>query len=292
MPNAYANVAEIRAGVPDGIRPHTTKYNALILRLASEVSRAIDGWCNRTFYPRLATRYFNGRNLRDLWTPDLISITSISYSEDDGETYSDLVSADYLATVAGDVNGRQSYNLLRVSNLSDTLSVWPAGQNSIRITGVWAYADDRDLAWESSSDTVENNPLSASGVSLIVNDVDAIDNYGALPVFSPGVLLRIENEYLETGLTIDTTSNTISITRGRNGTTAVSHAQNASIDIWRAPEPIRRACIIQTNRQMERGLQGFSDARAAPEIGPIIYSRQWDPEAMALMSPYRMRVFA
>lgn len=292
MPNAYASVAEIRAGMPDGIRSSTNKYDGILLRLASEVSRSIDGWCNREFFPRLATRYFYGSGSRDLWVPDLLSITSVSYSEDDGATYTALVAADYLATVAGDVNGRQSYDLLRVSALSDTLAAWPAGERSIKIVGVWGYADDRDQAWESSGDTSEDNPLSSSAAAVTVNDVDADDAYGILPRFGAGQLLRLESEYVEATLAISASANTLGITRGRNGTTAASHVQNTAIDIWRAPEPIRRACVIQANRQLERGLQGFGDTRATPEIGTVTYARQWDPEAMALMSPYRIRVHA
>lgn len=292
MPNCYASLAEIKAGMPDGIRASTTKYDAMILSLASEVSRAIDAWCNRTFFPQLATRYFYGSGTPDLLIPDLLSITSVAYSGDDGETYTTLVSADYLATVCGDVNSKRSYDLLRVSALSDTLSYWVEGERSVRIAGVWAYADDRDTAWKSSGDTSEDNPLSASATTLTVNDVDAEDAYGVPSLFSPGQLLRLESEYVETGLQIDTSANTLRIIRGRNGTTAAAHAQNTAIDIWTAPEPIRRACIIQVNRQLERGFQGFSDARATEEIGSFVYTRQWDPEAMALMSPYRLRVFA
>lgn len=292
MPNAYASIAEVKAGMPDGIRTATTKYDALILRLASEVSRAIDTWCNRQFYPSLATLYFNGTGGRDLWTPDLQAITSISYSEDDGETYTALTTADYLATVAGDMNHRASYNLLRVSRLSDTLSAWPGGQRSVKIVGIRGYVDDRDLAWESTGDTSEDNPLTSSATTLTVNDADALDVYGVLARFSAGQLLRLESEYVETTLAIDTSANTLGIVRGRNSTTAAQHAQNTAIDLWRAPEPIRRACIIQVNRQMERGFQGFGDSRATPEFGSVTYSRQWDPEAMALMSPYRERVTA
>lgn len=292
MPNCYASVADIRGGMPDGIRSSTTKYDALLLRLASEVSRAIDGWCNRVFYPTLATRYFYGSGARDLWVPDLLTITTVSYSEDDGETYTALTSADYLATVAGDVNGRPSYSLLRVSALSNTLSAWPAGERSVKIAGIWGYVDDRDLAWESTGDTSEDNPLTSGATAVTVNDVDGDDLYGAPPRFAAGQIIRMESEYCETTLAIEPGANTLGLLRGRNGTTAASHAQNTAIDLWRAPEPIRRACVVQANRELERGFQGFGDARATPELGSITYSRQWDPVALALMSPYRIRVTA
>ena len=292
MPNAYASIAEIKAGMPDGIRPATTKYDNILLRLANDVSRAIDAWCNRSFYPRLATRYYNGTGGMDLWIPDLQAVTTISYSDDDGETYTALTTDDYLTTVAGDVNALGSWDLLRVSRLSGTLSAWPAGERSVKIVGVWGHTSDRATCWESTGDTVENNPLASGGLSLTVNDVDGEDALGITPRFSAGQLLRIESEYVETTAAVDTAANTIGLLRARNGTSAAAHAQNVAIDVWRAPEEIRRACVIQCNRSLERGFQGFADSRATGEIGQVTYSRQWDPEALALMSAYRIRVTA
>src|SRR3989304_3299821 len=163
MPNLYATSAELRLAVPDAIRASVTKYDTLLTRLASGVSRWIDNECKRVFYPSLATRYFDGGGRAGLWVPDLLSITSISYSDDDGDTYTALVAADYIATVAGDYNSLKSYTKLIISRLSDTLSVWPLGQRSVKIVGVWGYADDRDRVWDDTGDTVENNPLTGGG---------------------------------------------------------------------------------------------------------------------------------
>ena len=293
MPNAYASIADVKAGLPDGFRAATTKYDSLIMRLASDVSRAIDNWCNRQFYPQAVTLYFNGTGGRDLWVPDLAAITTVSYSDDDGETYTALTADDYLATVAGDVNALGSYNLLRVSALSDTLSAWPAGERSVKIVGVKGCSDWRDQAWESTGDTVENNPLASGGTSVTVNDADGADAWGLTPRFSGGQVLRIGSEYLETTAEIDTAANTLTVLRGRNGSTAAQHAQNTAIDIWRAPENIRRACVIQVVRQMERGFNAFGDQRGpAGDVPQASFGRQWDPEVLALMSPYRHRVLA
>ena len=47
------------------------------------------------------------------------------------------------------------------------------------------------------------------------------------------------------------------------------------------------AAIIQAVRQMERGFQGFGDARATPEIGQLFFIKAMDPEAASLLVPYR-----
>lgn len=286
MPNLYATPVELKAAIPDGVRSSVTKYDALMLSLLSEVSRWIDRECKRVFYPSVATRYFNGSGWPVLWVPDLLSITNVYYSDDDGATYTALTTNDYYATVAGDYNSPKSYTQLIINRNSATLSCWPTGQRSIKIVGVWGYADDRDNVWQSTGDTVQNNPLASGGTSLTVSDVDGYDIYGALVRFQGGQVLKIESEYLETSLTISTGSNTIGITRGVNGSTAAAHNQNTAISVWRAPEPVRDACIIQAVRQMERGFQGFGDGRATPETGGMFWFKSLDPEAARKLQHY------
>jgi len=285
MPNAYASVAEIRAAIPDGIRAATVKYDQLLLRLSSEVSRWIDKETKRRFYPLSATRYFNGSGSACLWIPDLVSVTSVSWSGDDGATYTAMAASDYIATVAGDYNHLGSYTLLAIDRNGD-FTTWPIGQRSIKIIGVWACVDDRTTCWESTGDVVKNNPLTAGGTSLIVNDVDGLDIYGIFARFQGGQVYRIESEYVESSLVIDTTANTIGLVRARNGTTAAAHAQNTVVDVWRIAEPVRQATIIQCLRQMERGFQGYGDARATPDIGQLFWFKALDPEARSKLEHY------
>lgn len=289
MANIYVTPTEIKAAMPEAIRSVTTAYDNILSALAERISRLVDNYCQRVFFPRVATRYFNGSGTTELWIPDLLEITSVSYSEDDGETYTALTSSDYYATVAGDFNSQQSYTQLIINVNSDTLSYWPTGQRSIKIVGVWAYAEDRDTVWEDSTDTVEDNPLTAAGTTITVNDDDGANQWGVTPRFAAGQVLRIESEILE--LTAKG-SNTLTVLRSRNGSTAAQHAQNTQIDIWRPPEPIKQATIIQAVRQMERGLQGFSDARATPEIGQMMWIKRLDPEAETLLMTYRKREYA
>lgn len=285
MPNLYATPQEIKSAMPDGIRTTTVSYDALFLRLGERISRFIDNHCKREFYPRLATRYFNGSGECELFLPDLLSVTSVEISTDGGLTYTALSSSDYFATVEGDFNSTMSFTRLIVNVNSSALSIWPTGQRSVKIAGEWGYADDRDTAWESSADTVEDNPLTSSGTSITVNDADGIDLWGVTPRFQAGQVLKIESEYAEVTV-VNATENKLTVVRGRNGSTGASHAQNTAISIWRPPEPVKQAAIIQAVRQMERGLQGFGEARANTEIGQLFFLKSLDPEAQIMLQPY------
>lgn len=290
MANAYVTESEIRQAMPDGIRTATTKYDSLMRQLCVRVSRYIDRHCKRRFYPLLETRYFDGSATDELWIPDLLGLveaTSIAMSSDNGATYTALAATDYILMRADDYNTPWSYNKIAMNQATGNYSFFYGGQRTIRIEGIWGTHDDRANAWEDTLDEVENAPSIGIGVTaLTVNDDDAAGGDGASPRFAVGQLLRMGSEYAEVVNTAYTT-NVVTIARGRNGTTDATHLQNVQIDVWRPPFPVKQAAIIQAVRQIERGFQGFGDARATPEIGQLFYIKALDPEAAALLAPYR-----
>ncbi len=287
MLNLYATPSEIKVALPDGIRSTTTSYDELLLRLANRASRYIDRYCDRVFYPALATRYFQGPGGKKLLIPDLLSLTSLAISDDDGATYTTLtLDTDFRLTWWGDHNDPRSWNQI-VIDPNSTQGAWPTGFRAIKIVGLWAYADDRDTAWEPSTDTVQSNPLAAGATSLLVADADGVDQLGITPRFQAGQLQRIESEFIYTSLVAAGTSNTLTIARARNGTVDAAHVQGKAIDIWRPPDPVKQAAIIQIVRLFERGTIGFSDSRANAELGQMFWTKAMDPEARALLDPYR-----
>lgn len=285
--NIYVTPHEIKQAMPDGIRETTTTYDDLLYRLAERVSRMVDRHCGRSFYPYVETRYFDGDGGTELWVPDLLEVTTAYYSTDLGRNYTAYTAYDYIASSSRNINGRGSYSrLLGNLNSNATTGYFPAGQRSVKITGIWGCTDDRNLMWEDSGDTSENNPLASSGTSLTVNDVDGADRWGITPRFQVGQLLKIESEYVEITAT-SPTGNTATIVRGLNGSTAASHAQNTTIYIWRPPADVKQACIIQAVRAMQRGFQGFADTRATPELGNLLMQmKQLDPEAQMYLQSF------
>jgi len=281
MANAYLTDQEVYDALPDGIRPSTTKYDSLIRQLCERVSRAIDRHCKMRCYPSLETRYFDGSNTGELWIPDLLGLaeaTSIAVSSDNGATYTALAATDYILMRANDYNTPWSYNKI-VMNwdwATGNYSFFYGGQRSIRIEGTWCTHDNRAEAWEDSLDEVEDAPSIGVGVTtLTVNDVDGATGWGYTPRFAVGNIIRMGTEFCEVGA-VDTVAETDAI-----------HLQNVQIDVWRPPFPVKQAAIIQAIRQMERGFQGFGDARATPEIGQLFYIKALDPEAAGLLAPYR-----
>ena len=143
---------------------------------------------------------------------------------------------------------------------------------------MWAYADDRNDAWEATQDTVQDNPLSDSATELLVNDIDGTDLWGMTPRIEAGNLLRIEDEFIEVTAT-NTGTNKATIIRGRNGTTAAAHAQNTNIDVWRPPSPVKQAALAQVMHQFKRGQAQYGDAAANLDMQKIMHIKGVVPDA-------------
>ena len=82
-------------------------------------------------------------------------------------------------------------------------------------------------------------------------------------------------------------SNTLTVVRGVNGTTAASHSGGAAIDIYEYPGPIVEATIFQTGRLWRRKDSAFSSATGFPETGRANVSNRLDPDVMLLLGQYR-----
>jgi hypothetical protein len=287
MPNIYISPAELKDSVPDFIPPGVDKYDSALIRFCNEVSRFVDHWCARRFYPVTEDRYFDRTGRTSSWIDDVLSISALEYSEDDGATYTALSeSGNWLLSRAGQHNHPGSYDQVVIDPNGTTQSVWPSDLKALKLTGIWAYADDRTDCWESSGDTVQDAPLSDSATTLTVSDDAGRTAFGMKPRFAAGMLIRIETEFLEITNVQD---KELTVLRGRNGSTAASHVNDTAIDIWRAPDPIRQAVLIQAVRAHMRATQGFADSRANAEIGELFFLKKMDPEAQELLAPYRLK---
>lgn len=291
MPNIYATPSEIKRAMPDGIQAGTTKYDALLLGLAERVSRFVDGFCRRVFYPSYGARYFSGPGGAqggELWVDDLIEIDAIEISEDGGTTYTALAASDTIGTVAGDLNDARSYTMLAL-DVNGDYSSWPSGQRAVKISGWWGFTENRGECWDDSGLDLAL-AYTAGGAALTVADVSAMDRWGLETALHAGRLARVEDELFEvTGVTnnVAPVNDTASVIGARNGTAAANHDLGDGISLWRACEVIKQATIIQAVRQMERGFQGFGDARATPDLGQIMYVKALDPEVQAMLKSGR-----
>lgn len=114
------------------------------------------------------------------------------------------------------------------------------GASNVLITGTWGWHNDYPNAWTDTLDSVQDNPLTNSASFITVDNTSESDMFGRFPRFSPGQLLKVDDEVMEL-TTVDTINNKLYVLRGQNGTTAVNHNQGTEIRVWDAPWDVQQA---------------------------------------------------
>lgn len=111
----------------------------------------------------------------------------------------------------------------------------------VSIAGTWGYHSDYANAWL-DVDVITLVGINSSVTSFTVTDVDGINDYGITPRLSIGALIRVDSEYMEvTGVS----SNTLTVRRGVNGTTAAAHLIGATVAMFQVEDNIRRVVARQ-----------------------------------------------
>lgn len=159
-------------------------------------------------------------------------------------------------------------NMLRLTNSSYD---WYPNNSSVAqkiyVTGTWGWHQDYSNAFD-SVDTVQDNPLTAAATSVTVADADGTDLDGFTPRFSPGNLIRIEDELLDV-TAVNTATNVLTVRRGVNGTTAAAHVQTTAVEVYRVDERIQRITARQAALLYAR--RGAFQVETLDGVGVITY---------------------
>jgi hypothetical protein len=225
MSNLYCTLTELHTRL--GVDEPTD--DLILLDTIDKASRYIEQQTGRYFYPRIATYYFDWQSTTALtfYGYDLLSLTTLTTKN--GAT---TISSGYFLVKSGDYN-RQPFDAILL-DLSGTtgLSYADTPQRSQTITGVWGYHEDYTNAFIASGDTVLNSPsISASVTSITVANGNN---------FEIGQMLRIGTEWLYlSGIS----TNTLTVERGINGSTAAIHLATTAISIYKPDQNLHRVAV-------------------------------------------------
>ncbi len=118
----------------------------------------------------------------------------------------------------------------------------------VSIAGVWGYNVDYPASWIDTLQDVPVGDLTSGATSFTVTDVDGANDLGYSPAFSIGNLLQIDTEWLEvTG--VDSVTNTLTVRRGVNGSTAAAHTAGTAIYTYAVDPAINRATYKQVGKE-------------------------------------------
>ena len=236
-----------------------------LFQLLLAVSTSVDDYCNRRFYPLTATRTFDGPADVLLPLPDLLSVTSLKSDDDDDGTYETTWAATDFQLLPLNAQPAQHWGgpYYAVRALArGTKQTFDAGQARYEIAGIWGYRDFRE-----ASGSLTNGALADTTTTTVA--VDAGTD------FAVGQTVLIDSEQL---LVTDVSGNNLTVTRGLNGTTAATHADDTTVSIVRWPAPVERATLINTARIWTR----------APAFEPFYVDVDLDTDVRTLLDAYRL----
>lgn len=273
MTNWYCGLSTLRDSL--GIASTDTADDDQLGPSIEAVSRAIDEHCGRWFYPRVQTRYFTPlRGSELLLDADLLSVTSLKADEDDDRTYEvTWATTDYDLGPDNALLGSVARPYWRIDTAPNGARSFPTGRKSVELVGSWGFYDQR-----TTSTATVSGALNSSAVSVNVSSGAA---------FEVGQTILVDSEQMFVSAI---SSNTLTVERGVNGTTAATHANGAAIQVYEYPV-IGRLALLQAAhlfriKDAPGGLIGSAELgvqRVAPNFHPMVY-RQLDP--------FRLRIVA
>ena len=263
--NAYADLTTLKSAAYLNITP--TSEDAYLRKLLEQASRDIDKACDRHFYVKAETRYFDGSS-SPMPIDDLLAITTFKLDEDGDATYESTltVTTDYLTYPYN------NYPKTKLLSGNDTSygSFASGVRKGIQIIGSWGYGDGE-----------RESPILDSGTTVAVTDAldtteTGVDVTSATP-FSAGQTILIDSEqmYIQSIAT-----STLTVRRGMNGTTAATHIALSVIYIYEYPPPIVEAVLITAMRAWKRKDSAYQDIVGNAETGQIVTSKGVDPDVM------------
>lgn len=228
----YTTIQDLRATWQGST---ATTEDTLILQMIRGVSRDMEIG-SRWFYPRIETHYYDTPSGRELYLEEEDYLAISSVVNGDGTTVS---SSDY-HTLPYNQTQKHTIRLTIPSGLSWLPSTDGSTERAISVTGVVGYSRDYGSAWQLSSVTIQNNPLSSSGTSITAS---------AGSVIYAGMLLRLgtTNDY---AYVTTVSGTTVTVVRSVNGSTGTSHTQGESIYIWTPGFELETLCKAATQARL------------------------------------------
>lgn len=270
--NLYARLSEVKRAL-QGSGSSTTN-DAEMLALIERVSRAVDEVTRRHFYSLSAQTLVLPERPRPahvrsdrVWTPDLVSLTTVKVDDDGDGTYETTLTED--TDFSGWPYNRRPNQPIQALDLLpfSTRRAWPVAARGVQVVGMLGYSN------ETVSAGTLGASLNASATSVTLN---AGHDIGA------GDTLCASAEQMDV---LSVSTNTATVTRGVNGTTAAEHESDATVSRRVYPRDVTQAVIMQSARLMRETQTGYSGSVGPANLGGFAYSSMY-PSIRDLLDGY------
>ena len=243
-----------------------------LFELLLAVSDWVDHYCNRHFYPRVEALLFDGTGADRLLVPDLVAVGELAQSGDGGKSFDTTWEpGDYRLLPHNAAPARhwgRPHGAIHATRRGG--DGFAAGTANFRVTGLWGYR-----CFSEPSGATLGGTLEADAAALTASD-------GAQFSVGQTILLGAgpdgsHTAGAEQALVTAIDGNTVSVSRGLNGTTAAEHPSSDGVRILRWPPSVERAALIQAARIWTR----------AADFEPFYVDADVDTDVRLLLEPYR-----
>ena len=278
MSNAYADLGTLKSASVLNVTDDV--HDDRLLGLLEAASRWIGGYCGRHFGAVHGERRFDGRGRAALAVSDLVAVSALRVRDASG-AWESWPAAHWLLyplnAAPTEPDGRPYTRILLASGERRR---FPLNRAGVAVSGIWGYGDVRkDAGLRIAADSAVS-----SGDTVVT--VTPVSGDGAVPL-SPGHTVRIGDEQLYiTGAAAGEGTTTLIVRRGVNGTDAAAHAADAGLSVYRYPEAVAEACLLQAAVWWRERLGGPfrpPEGDGGGDVGGV------SPTVRALLAPYRRR---
>jgi hypothetical protein len=282
----YATLADVRSE----LNAESAADDAKVMRFLRQISRRID----QAFRSRVSL-FTPWRGVR--YVPiDAYRVNSVLRTFDLGMPMMDLtgITVNSQALTVG--TGVQSFPVgaspfQELQLLGSAYSSWYTyaactdawGPQNATLTGIWGYNSDYANAWL-EVDALAVAMTTTTATTFKVGNVDGENPYAETPRISAGHVVQIDEEWMDVVKT-DPITNTVTVVRGVNGSTAAAHLIDSPVSVFLVEEGIRRVTARQSAFLYAR--QGAYNTITITDMGQAVqFPQDMLQEVQALLSQY------
>jgi hypothetical protein len=269
--NLYITVTDFKAF--QRVTSVDTSDDTVIETIIEQVSRFVDYYTGRRFFPTIETHNF------DIPRVDYTDRDTI-YLDDDLLALTTLTNGD-LTTITEYILKPANIPPYYAIKLRDTASIgWePSAAGSyeqvLSVLGIWGYHNQYSRAWVQAG-TLGTAITSTSALSASMTAGHTLQS---------GQLWKIDNEYLQG--TVSTNTLTLN-QRGDNGSTAATHLINAPVYVWKPELNISGACHQIANSFYKKRFGDNVNAVATVTAAGVVLTPSDVPtSALKMLQPFQ-----
>lgn len=265
MTNLYAT----RAALDTRLGGQTSGQEAMLSTILEAVSRQIDQWCGRHFYVRTATRTLTTPRTDRVLVPDLLAVTTLKTDTSADLSYATTwTTADYALLPSDALLQSPPHPYWEIRTAVGGDNAFGISLHNVQVAGTWGFYEVRE---RSTATVAEALDASETGIDV---------SSGAAFAVGQTILIDSEQMYISAIAT-----NTLTVTRGVNGTAAATHLLGAVIDVYTYPI-ISEACLLQA-MHLYQSTQSPGGVIGGGEFGPVRFSAL-QPLARAMLQPFKL----